>query len=511
MFRSVVHTAVVALGLLGAAAPLRAQGYHIRWDNWLQSTAYRGVTLDSIPASAVIIGDGGGSYSPDGLAVRCLSGAEYCTYFGLGPETRAAPVVSTLDASVWGFGVPGLKLHVKGRLGADLTDAGFWPGTSPAAQLLEGYAEYGNSLLTVQAGRTNVYSRLGFWGFDGGQVTVRPLRGRLRVSAYGGWALAEAAVLPITATDLNPLGEYRPDKREMIVGGSAGWSIPGFEGGVLYQRLVLRADAGDETTSDRGALEAAVRPGGGFTLAGGVEYDFGQGVFGTHNVQATYQDPRGWVRVVAGQRRYRPVFPLWSIWGVFSPSAHDTWFGALAVHPLSGLELRARGETYSYTLGTGEGSGASPLLDAKDSGWRWSVGGTYTALKVLTVDAAYNADHGPGASSQGVNGRVTVTPLPRLTVGLHGGYLERPLEYRFWDAKVTSYGARVDFEPLPGISATAGVIRYDETRERPDAGRAEWDHLRFTAGLTFVFGSAGHRSRGLHPAILRIPETRRSR
>jgi hypothetical protein len=511
MFRSVVRAAVVAMGLLGSAAPLHAQGYQIRWDNWFQSTAYRGVSLDSIPAGDAVIGDGGGTYSPDGLAVRCLNGAAYCTYFGLGPETRAAPVVSTLDASVWGFGVPGLKLHVKGRLGTDLTDTGFWPGTSPAAQLLEGYAEYSNALLTVQAGRTNVYSRLGFWGLDGGQVTVRPLNGKLRVSAYGGWALAEAAVLPITSTNLNPLGEYRPDQREMIVGGSAGWSIPAFEGTVLYQRLILPDDGGDLTTSDRGALEAAVRPGGGFTLAGGAEYDFGQGLFGTHNVQATFQDPGNWVRVVAGQRRYRPIFPLWSIWGVFSPSAHDTWFGAVSVHPIPGLEVRARGESYSYDTGNGEGSGASPLLEAEDSGWRWSVGGTYAALRLLTLDASYSADRGPGASSQGVNGRITVTPMQRLTVAVHGGYLERPLEYRFWDAKVTSYGARVDFQPFEGITANAGVIRYDETRERPDEGGAEWDHVRFTAGLTFVFGSAGHRSRGLHPAILRVPEMRRSR
>jgi hypothetical protein len=110
-----------------------------------------------------------------------------------------------------------------------------------------------------------------------------------------------------------------------------------------------------------------------------------------------------------------------------------------------------------------------------------------------------------------VNGRITVKPMQRLTVAVHGGYLERPLEYRYWDAKVTSYGARVDFQPFEGITANAGVIRYDETRERPDEGGAEWDHVRFTAGLTFVFGSAGHRSRGLHPAILRVPEMRRSR
>jgi hypothetical protein len=512
MLRSAARAAAVALGLVVTATPLWAQGYQIRWDNWMQSTAYRGVTLDSILSSDAVLGNGGGTYSPDGLAVRCLEGAEYCTYFDLGPETRSAPVVSTLDASVWGFGVQGLKLHVKGRVGTDLTDAGFWPGVKPAGQLLEGYAEYANPLLTVQAGRTTVYSRLGFWGLDGGQATVRPLHGMVRVSAYGGWALAQAALQYINSPELNPLGDYRPNRPELIFGGSAGWSIPGFEGTVLYQRIIDQT--ADKTSREMGALDAAVRPGGGFTIAGGAEYDFGQGLFGTSNFQVTYQDPGNWVRAIAGQRRYRPIFPMWSIWGVFSPSAYDTRYASVAVYVIPGLELRTRGEAYSYEQSVGvddnSGQGTATLINAEDSGWRWSVGATYAGFRMVTVDANYSADHGPGASSQGLNGRVTVTPMPQITVALHGGYLDRPLEYRYWDAKVASYGARLDVQPFSGIYANAGVIRYVEARERPDVGNVQWSHVRFTAGLTLVFGSAGHRSRGLHPSILRIPEMRRA-
>jgi len=515
MYRSAARVAAVVAGALAMATPLWAQGYQIRWDNWLQSTAYRGVSLDSIAAADAVTGAGGGTYSPGGVAVRCLSGAAYCTYFDLGPETRTAPVVSTLDASVWGFGVQGLKLHVKGRIGTDLTDTGFWPGLKPTGQLLEGYAEYSNPLLTVQAGRTNVYSRLGFWGFDGGQATIRPLHGMLRVGAYGGWALAQSALVYVTNAELNPLGDYRPNRPELIFGGSVGWSIPGFEGTVLYQRVIDQA--ADATSSEMGALEAAVRPGAGFTVAGGAEYDFGQGLWGTNNFQVTYQDPSNWVRVVAGQRRYRPTFPLWSIWGVFSPSAYNTRYGSIAFYVIPGLELRTRGEAYSYDQGGSlvdnsgnTDQGTSPLMEAEDAGWRWSVGGTYAGFRRFTIDANYSADYGPGASSQGVTGRVTVTPLPQVTLALHGGYLDRPLEYRYWDARVTSYGARLDVKPLSGISATAGVVRYVEYRARPDVGNVQWNHVRFTAGLTLVFGSAGRRSPGLHPSIMRIPEMRRA-
>jgi hypothetical protein len=370
--------------------------------------------------------------------------------------------------------------------------------------LLEGYAEYSDRLLTVQAGRTHVYSRLGFWGFDGGQATIRPLGGKLKVSGYGGWSLAEGATVPVTSDVLNPLNDFQPEDRELIVGGTAGWTLTGFEGRVIYQRLI-DPDV-NRPTSDMGAVEATVYPGSGFSVAGGVEYNFGQGEVGTYNVQLAYQDPGHWIRLVVGDRRYRPNFPLWSIWGVFSPAAYNTLYGSVAVYPLPGLELRTGGETYQYD----SDDAASPLVDAEDSGWRGSVGATYTGFHKVVLDARYKAQYGPGASSQGLTGRVTVEPVSAVSVTAHGGYLDRPLEYRYGDSEVFSYGARVDLQPTPGIFATLGMIRYDETRGSPST-QLDWGHWRFSAGLTVVFGSSGNRTRGLHPSILRIPETRGSR
>jgi hypothetical protein len=503
-----VFGAVAAIGgLVVGTAPLHAQGYHVRWDTWFQSAAFRGVRLDSVLASDTEIGEGGGSFS-NGIAVKCATGAEYCTYFDLGEERRGAPVTSTVDASVWGFGIQGLKIHVKGRLNTDLEEGNVWPGTQPAAQLLEAYAEYSSALFTVQAGRTHVYSRLGFWGFDGAQGAVRPFDGKVNLSAYGGWALAQGAALPVNSEYLNPLQDFRPADRELIVGGTAGWSLPGFDGRLIYQRLI-DPDV-NRPTSDRGAVEGAVRPGAGFTVAGGIEYDFGQGEVGTSNIQVAYQHPGNWVRLVVGNRFYRPVFPLWSIWGVFSPAGYNTQYGAIAAYVIPGLELRTRGEVFSYDQSST--GGQSPLAgNVEDSGWRWSVGATYAGLKRFVLDATYAAQFGPGASSQGVNGRLTVDIVPQLSVTAHGGYLERPLEYRFWDAKVYSYGARLDAQPIPGIIANVGIVGYDEKRERPDALQSDWNHVRLSAGLTFVFGSSGSRDRGLHPSILRIPEMRGSR
>jgi hypothetical protein len=508
---SVLRVVAAIGGLLACAAPLTAQGYHVRWDTWFQSAAFRGVSLDSVPQDSTSLDATGGSIWK-GFAVKCGANAEFCTFFRPGDERRGSPLTSTIDASVWGFGITGLKLHVKGRLSTDFENSTLaadasgpvWPGAEPPVQLLEGYAEYSSRLLTLQAGRTHVYSRLGFWGFDGAQATLRPLGGKLKLHGYGGWALAEAAVLPVNSDVLNPLDDYQPEDRELIVGGTAGWNLPAFEGRVIYQRLI-DPDV-NRPTSDMGAVEATMYPGAGFSVAGGMEYNFGQGEVGTYNVQLAYQDPGNWIRLVVGDKRYRPNFPLWSIWGVFSPASYNTLYGAIAVYPLPGLELRTRGETYSYDDVEGE----SPNVDAEDSGWRGSVGASYTGFRGVVLDATYNAQYGPGASSQGLTGRVTVEPLRTVSITAHGGYLERPLEYRYGDTEVISYGLRLNAEPTPGIFATLGAIRYDETRGSPSA-EFDWNHWRVTAGLTLMFGSGDNRSRGLHPSIMQIPETRGSR
>ena len=81
---------IVTLGsaalLLLWALPAHSQGYRVRIDNRFQSVSYR-------------------AYAPDG---------------GLGPELRGGPLTSTLDGSVWGFGVSGLRFRIKARVGVDV-------------------------------------------------------------------------------------------------------------------------------------------------------------------------------------------------------------------------------------------------------------------------------------------------------------------------------------------------------------------------------------------------------
>ena len=131
-----VATLAIAAALLLAAIPAFGQGYRVRIDNRFQSVSYR-------------------AFDRDG---------------GLGPELRGGPLTSTFDGSIWGFGVSGLSFHFKARAGVDVGDSDVWPGTQPALQLLEGYAEYATRAITAQMGRTHVISRLGWTGLDGAKA-----------------------------------------------------------------------------------------------------------------------------------------------------------------------------------------------------------------------------------------------------------------------------------------------------------------------------------------------------
>jgi hypothetical protein len=91
-----------------------------------------------------------------------------------------------------------------------------------------------------------------------------------------------------------------------------------------------------------------------------------------------------------------------------------------------------------------------------------------------------------------------------LLVTALGSWLERPLELRFSDAEVLSWGLEADWRATPRLRLTAKLRRLDEARERPDAAGFEWDQLRLGLGATLLLDSAPGLS--IPPAVWRIPE-----
>jgi len=474
------------------------QGYRLRLDTRYQSVAIRGVTADSVAAGDVVVGAAGGFESPDGFAVRCISGSAFCSFFRPGPTRRGGPLVTTANLQLWGFGVPGLRVRASARVGTDVGDENVWPGTDPAVRLQYAYVEYTRSSLNAQLGRTYTTSRLGFTAFDGTRVDLRLLDRRLTTSAYGGWGLARAIALPLSSPALDPLDDAQPRRRQAVAGAAVTLATSLLHAQLTYER---QWDPGSEAVvSERAGLETQILTSFGLTLAGGGDYDLSYGYTGNAEGRVSYNTFGGRAHLTAGARRYRPHFDLWTIWGAFSSVPYHALFTRAFVSPVPELQLRFRGEAYEFD----ETDAITPLVDEENGGWRWSVGSTFAVSPELNVSADFHRELGPGAASSGFEAAIMVNPLDEFEFSVFGGRLERPLEFRFNEAKLWNYGVAVTFEPTPALRFNGGIQGYHEDRIRPDAAAFDWDQIRISLGATLVWGShtAGTR---IPPSIMRIP------
>jgi hypothetical protein len=490
---------ILAAALLLPAAG-QAQGYRLRLDAGVQSVRFRGYQLDSVAISDVDTLPDGSLESSDGFAVDCGSAAAFCSFFRPGAEQSSTPLVATADLTLWGLGIRGLSVRLNGRYGTDLSDDAEWPGTEPGLQLLEGFVEYAAApTWGVRAGRQVQTGRLGYYGYDGGRVVVRAPSTGLEATGYLGLGLARGALVPITSAAANPLGEYRPAESQLVAGATASWITPVVELNGEYQREVDRTS--DYFTSERIALSGTLRPAARVSLVGGSEYDIAQGFFGTTDVSVRYTtQPWG---AVAGWRRYRPHFDLWTIWGAFSPVPYNAGYASAFVNPIRGLQLRLRGERYQFDDAEAE----SPLVTIESEGWRASGGASYRLTPAWLMDLGYHKQFGPGAASEGWDGAVTFTPTARVTLTAHGNSLDRPLEYRYDESRLVTLGLEGELAASDNLRIALTATRHDEDRERPDAASFEWDQLRLGARVVLLFSSGADRA-ALPPARVRRPAGR---
>lgn len=479
-----------------------AQGYRLRVDTRWQTVAYRGVTLDSIPVGDTLSSAGGGPVSAEGFAVRCPPGAAYCTFFRPGAIRRGGPVTSTVEGSAWGFGIRGLSVRAAGRVGVDLGTADVWPGTNPAVQLLEGYAEYAVARVTARLGRQVIPSRLGMTGFDGAGLTVRDASHGIELQGYGGWGLARGAALPVTSPALNPLDDFQPLRRQLIVGAGGGWTSALVDARAEYQREI--DPHARKFVSERVGFDGALRPVADVRISGGADYDLAAGWWGSAEATVAYLTPR--VRGTLGARRYRPHFDLWTIWGAFSPVPYRSLQASVAYAVVSRFELRGRYERYRYD----ETATETPLFSAKRDGWRAELGMTATPVSAWTFDADYQREFGPGASVTGTAGAITYQPSRRIRATLLGSTFDRPLEFRFNDIGVRTFGLDAQFASSERFRIGLTAHHYSEAHHRPDAGAFDWNQWRASLRVVMAFGNAADL-RGLPPSIQMLPGGRSAR
>ena len=484
---------VILLLIVAHGAP--AQEYRLRLDTRVQTVAFRGVEIDSVPLADVVAQPDGSLVTADGFAVDCAPGSAWCMYFRPGAVVRGSPLVTTASATVWGLGVTGLSVRATGRLGSDLRDDDAWPGTDPGAELVEAYAEWARRATTIGAGRMFETSRLGFVGFDGGRAEVRAARGRLRGSVWGGWGLARASAYPATDPANDPFGEFLPERRQHLLGFDAEGHLPGSTIRALLQREV--DPRARDFVSERAGIEATARA-LGVRVRGGADYDVAAGFWGSAEAAIAYVGRPSLGSAEVGARRYRPHFALWTIWGAFSPVPYRAAHAAVALSPHRHVSIRARGEVYEY-----DDTGAiTPLVVTEDSGWRWRVDAAYPTTGRLRAAFGWLREFGPGASASGWDGGVTTELARGLTARGSFGQWLRPLELRYGDAELWAYGVGIDWTASPRLSFSADGRYFDESRDRPDAAAFDWSQWRVSLGATLHWGSGIEQ---LPDAISRIP------
>lgn len=453
------------------------------------------VVIATIPAVA----------TAQGYRLRLDTRGQSVAYRGFADSTfvRAVPIATTADFTTWGLGVTGLRVHAVARVTTDVTGGSEWPGTQPAALLLEGYGEYTSDRFTAQVGRQNVESRLGFTGFDGARFAVHDAGTRIEMGGYAGWGLARAIALPLSSAALNPLDEYRPQSRQLVAGATAAWSAAAIDVRANYQREVdPRSDA---FVSERAGLDLFVRPFGGsrWSAAAGADYDIAAALWGSAEARLRFATPGRRLDASVGARRYRPHFDLWTIWGAFSPVPYNAADGTVFLAVTRRLRLRGRTESYRFD----DTETSTPLVSFERSGWRVSSGAAYALARAWTVDAGYHAEFGPGAASRGLEGAVSGQLGDSLSIVLHASTLDRPLEFRFSDASLTTYGASADYRATSRMRVQLDASGFSE-RRRQATDAIDWNQLRVSLRIVLLFGS-GADVGGLPAAVQRMPDGER--
>jgi len=489
-----VRAAVTAALVIASPFTGAAQQYRARVDASAQGVTFRGLMADSIAADQVVAGANGGLETPDGHAVRCGT-SNYCFYFRPGASVHAVPLFASGSVILWGLGIEGLSVRATGRLTADAGRDNAWPGTEPAGQLLEGYAEYERGSLTVRGGRQLVASRLEAIGIDGGWLRSRWDAASVDVIAYAGWGLGRAAAVTASNPALNPLDEWRPRDRQHVAGAEAAWWSGDTDVRAEYRREIDPYDGG--FVSERAALSLGARI-DALRAVAGLDYNIAEGQLGSADVNLTYARPR--YVATAGARRYRPFFSLWTLWGAFSPVPYNAVHGSVHVRATSRVSVMARAERYWYD----DAEVSTALVSGlEDRGWRVSSGVTATLSDAITLDANYAAEFGPGAAGRFADAGLDYAPDARYSFGIYGGVLQRPLEFRFYDAESRWLGGRGEWNITERRRVWAEMSVVGDDRERPDAGGSSLSHVRLRTGLSLAFGSAADRAP--------LPPARRSR
>lgn len=413
------------------------------------------------------------------------------TQLVVGERESAMPFTEDVEVSTWGFGVTGLRAYGLFRGRAALGSGLVWPRSEDNFDALYAYLELERPSYRARVGRQQKVSGLGFYAFDGALVTVRP-RANLRAEVYGGRGLARGFLEPISSPDIRALDPLRPDQGAVLIGANA-WFAPNAASAVsaVYQREILNDFSG--IVSERAALDAQAGFGSRLYVTAFLDGDLAGGELGRVRGSLMYRlGRRGYVELEGF--RYRPVFDLTTIWGVFAPEGHSGWAGGANVALTPGLTAHARFQYRQYE------ASESPFLTTDDHASEVQLGARFTRGD-LTLDAAWRLNDGFGGAQSGGDAAVAWQRPQGWRFALRGTAFQQVEDFRV--SSGTVYGGGIDARgPL---FARAGLrlslARYwHDRKERANQADLDWSQTRATLSLEWTFGaSADRRTSGGRP------------
>jgi hypothetical protein len=475
--RSTMSTVFILAFLVAHGA--RAQGIRITGFTSAQYYELMPIAQDSVPVSQTI-GSSTIRDSPAG-AVSCPTVQGFCYYFKSLDRAHTLPLVQDIEVTGWGLGTgvsAYVHLRARGSLGG-VSD--LYPRENDHFDALAAYVELDRGPVVARAGRQWRTSQLGLGNFDGVSVDVRAGNG-FSVLGYGGWSLIQGLSEPPTSAALAAAEFLPPDNRGVLVGGVARYrNSSGAAFSAEYQREIRADRAG--LYSERVALDAVARI-GLTNLAANVQTDLATGALNELSLRATRRLPLDLTAALEG-RHYTPFFPLWTIWGVFSPVGYNEARGE--AHWSSrgqALSLSADGSYRQYE-DTHTGLAFLPL---RNDGWHVGTSAAWRPLATWLVSGSYGRDIGFGASQSDGSAGLHWTPSERDYVGVTGTAFQSIYEFKVGSGTVT------------GIILDGGLRLTSDLRLAADAaiyqhiGKNEprvvnWSQRRASLRLEWTLGS----------------------
>ena len=437
------------------------------------------IAEDSVPVLQTI-GDGTIRDSPAG-PVSCPGTSGSCYYFKSLSRAHTLPTIQDVEATGWGLGT-GISAYVHVRARGSLGGVSdLYPRENDHFDALAAYVELDRGRFVARAGRQWLTSQLGLNNFDGGSVDLRVGDG-FSVLAFGGWSLIEGLSEPPTSAALAAADLLPPDSRGLLLGTTARYrSGSGIALSAEYQREIRTDRAGlysERIAFDASALLGAMR------LDGDVQADLATGALNELSLRATHRLPWALTGTVEA-RHYTPFFPLWTIWGVFSPVGYNEARGEVRWSSSERTVSLSADASYRRYQDTHTGLAFLPL---RDDGWHVGTSASWRPRAAWLVSGSYGRDVGFGASQSNGSAGVHWTPSERGWAGVTGTAFQSIYEFSVGSGTVTGVIADAGYRLTSDLRLAGDLAAYQHIgKDMPRV--VNWSQRRASLRLEWSLGT----------------------